>query len=286
MGKYYWLKLKRDFLNRHDMKILRKMPNGNTKFTIYLALLLESVDHEGRLRFSEDVPYTPELLAAVVEESVEDTDSTIDTLIQLGLMDMEPDGTYIMTKVQNMIESASDTSAAKRMRELREQRKKEENEQERTKCSDVRTECSNKRTNRSESIENRDKRIEIKEKEQEEKEKTPYSQIVAEYTAILGDKLPKVLKLTDARKAAIRARWEEYGDAEAFTRLFKKTAASAFLTGQNDRKWTADFDWLMKPTNFTKVLEGKYDDRKAEKEKEKGSFNTADFFKAAVNRRA
>ena len=284
MGKYYWLKLKRDFMNRHDMKILRKMPNGNTKFTIYLALLLESVDHEGRLRFSEDVPYTPELLAAVVEESVEDTDDTIDTLVQLGLMDMEPDGTYIMTKVQNMIESASDTSAAKRMRELREQRKKEESKQERTKCSDVRTECSNERTNRSERLENRDKRIEIKEKEQEEKENIPYNAILGEYHAILGDRLPKVLKLTDARRAAVRARWEEYRSGDVFTRLFRKTADSAFLTGENDRKWTADFDWLMKPTNFTKVLEGKYDDRK--KEKEKGSFDTADFFKAAVNRRA
>ena len=33
---------------------------------------------------------------------------------------------------------------------------------------------------------------------------------------------------------------------------------SKFLQGKNDRGWTADFDWVFKPTNFTKIIEGKY----------------------------
>lgn len=33
---------------------------------------------------------------------------------------------------------------------------------------------------------------------------------------------------------------------------------SDFLRGKNDRGWQIDFDWLMKPNNFIKVLENKY----------------------------
>ena len=33
------------------------------------------------------------------------------------------------------------------------------------------------------------------------------------------------------------------------------------MTGNNDRKWKADLDWLIKnDTNMLKVLEGKYND--------------------------
>ena len=40
-----------------------------------------------------------------------------------------------------------------------------------------------------------------------------------------------------------------------------KTGKSSFLNGDNDRGWTASIDWLIKPENRLKVLEGKYDNR-------------------------
>ena len=33
------------------------------------------------------------------------------------------------------------------------------------------------------------------------------------------------------------------------------------IKGQNNRNWTITFDWLIKPNNFIKVLEGNYDDK-------------------------
>ena len=58
MEKFYWLKLKRDFFKRHDMKIIEAMPNGKDYIIFYLKLLCESIDHEGCLRFNEDTPRT------------------------------------------------------------------------------------------------------------------------------------------------------------------------------------------------------------------------------------
>lgn len=71
---------------------------------------------------------------------------------------------------------------------------------------------------------------------------------------------PKIIKLSDQRKKAIGTRWRETPDLETFEQLFKKAEASPFLKGDNDRNWRASFDWLLKPSNMIKVLEGNYDD--------------------------
>ena len=56
---------------------------------------------------------------------------------------------------------------------------------------------------------------------------------------------------------AIQARARENGK-ESLMEVIKQAAKSDFLNGRNDRGWVADFDWLMRPNNFVKVLEGNY----------------------------
>ena len=75
---------------------------------------------------------------------------------------------------------------------------------------------------------------------------------------------PKVTKLTESRKGKIRVRLGEMGGMEVAEAVFGKMAASKFLKGYNDRGWKATFDWVMEnDKNWVKVIEGQYDDRKA-----------------------
>lgn len=67
-----------------------------------------------------------------------------------------------------------------------------------------------------------------------------------------------VHRLTPQREGVINARARENGDRTLFI-VADKAAESDFLNGKNDRGWLATFDWLMRPTNFVKVLEGNYD---------------------------
>jgi hypothetical protein len=69
---------------------------------------------------------------------------------------------------------------------------------------------------------------------------------------------PKIRNVDGQRRKAVTARWRTYPDLAFFQELFKAAESSDFLKGQNDRNWTADFDWMIKPTNMCKVLEGKY----------------------------
>lgn len=73
-----------------------------------------------------------------------------------------------------------------------------------------------------------------------------------------GKAIKPISRLTERRKAFIRARCSEYG-LQAIYDAIDNAAKSPFLNGNNNRGWTADFDWLFRPNNFPKVLEGNYD---------------------------
>lgn len=96
-------------------------------------------------------------------------------------------------------------------------------------------------------------------KKQEPKEgKVPCEEIVALYNQICTS-LPLVQNITSGRIAAMGARWaENRRNVGVFVQLFTMAQESAFLTGDNKRGWKANFDWLMKPSNMAKVLEGNY----------------------------
>jgi len=119
--KYYWLKLKRDFFKRHDMKIIESMDNGKDYVLFYLKLLLESIDHEGDLRFSETVPYNEKMLSVITDTNIDIVRSAVKVFSELGMMEQLEDGTLFMRHVENML--GSETSEAIRMRELRSKKK-------------------------------------------------------------------------------------------------------------------------------------------------------------------
>lgn len=104
----------------------------------------------------------------------------------------------------------------------------------------------------------------------------PYDEIVKAYATALPA-LPQVTVLNESRRSHVRGRWREVcgtdkldapAGLEFFGWFFGRVAGSSFLTGQgrsnkDGRIWKADFDWLFLPTNFTKVVEGRYDTRDA-----------------------
>ena len=69
--------------------------------------------------------------------------------------------------------------------------------------------------------------------------------------------LPRVMVQSDARKKLLAARLSEFGE-EKLRLVFTLAGESDFLNGKNDKNWSADFDWILKPANFIKILENKY----------------------------
>jgi hypothetical protein len=85
-------------------------------------------------------------------------------------------------------------------------------------------------------------------------------QLVADMYNDICISFPRLTVLSEKRKQAIKARFNAYS-VEQFKELFTKAEASSFLKGSNNRNWQANFDWLIKDSNFAKVLDGNYDDK-------------------------
>lgn len=98
----------------------------------------------------------------------------------------------------------------------------------------------------------------------------PHEAIVGLYHEILPA-LPRVKVWTDARRSMLRTRWREdraRQNLDWWRHYFELVADSDFLCGRcppdkNGRTFMADLEWLIKPTNMPKVLEGKYSNRKS-----------------------
>lgn len=83
------------------------------------------------------------------------------------------------------------------------------------------------------------------------------------WNEICGE-LPNVRKVSGQRaKTATKRLKEEFGnDLEQWRAYCMRIRDAPHLMGQNDRGWTADFDWVLEPRNLTRITEGNYDRRK------------------------
>lgn len=124
-GRFYWIKLKKDFFKRHDIRIVEDMPNGKDYILFYLKLLVESVDHDGELRFSDSIPYNEQMLATITNTNVDLVRSAMKVFTDLQMIEILDDQTIFMTEVSKMIGSAADNENANRQRRFREKQKKE-----------------------------------------------------------------------------------------------------------------------------------------------------------------
>lgn len=84
--------------------------------------------------------------------------------------------------------------------------------------------------------------------------------------------------ISDKRKGMVNARIRQHGK-QAFVDMIHKAYASDFLRGQSGNSFKATFDWLIKPTNFEKVISGNYDNRSIENIGNHAESNDKDFMR-------
>lgn len=94
--------------------------------------------------------------------------------------------------------------------------------------------------------------------------RVPVSEIVNLYHEKLPNH-PRIVKLTKTREGYLKQRWREDMDSlDAWAEYFEYVSKSSFLTGKEPPSqgrhspFVADLEWLTKPGNIAKVVEGKY----------------------------
>lgn len=76
--------------------------------------------------------------------------------------------------------------------------------------------------------------------------------------AVSDRPIPRIISLSERRRKSVNSRLSEHG-LDAVLTVIRKAAASDFLNGGGENRWRADFDWIFRPNNFIKILEGNYD---------------------------
>lgn len=252
--KYYYMRLKEDFFDSDEIRVIESMPDGYLYTNILLKMYLKSLKSEGRLMLNNIIPYNLQMIASVTGHQVGTVERALDVFKQLGFIEVLDNGAIYMLEIQNYI--GESTTKADRQREYDrrisdEKKKSARNLEDSGKISSPEIEIK--------------KEIEIKIEKEIEKpisadaEPLPVSRVAELYNQICTS-YPQVRSLSEARKKAIKARLRVYSLDDIKT-VFEKAEASDFLRGGNARNWTASFDWLLKDANMAKVLDGNYDNK-------------------------
>lgn len=109
---YYYLKLKNDFFDGEEMKIIEAQKNGVEYQNLYLKLCLLSVKTEGQLIFKDLIPYDLSMLSIVLRIKIDTVKTGIEMFMKLGLVERLDNGTMYMMDIQALIGHGS--SAAER----------------------------------------------------------------------------------------------------------------------------------------------------------------------------
>lgn len=279
--KFYWIKLKTDFFNQETIDFLLSQPNGCQYVVLYQMLCLKTANNGGTLATNIGemiVPYD-------VNKIVRDTKYfDFDTVtIALGLfkrLGLIYEGNENILKISNfelMVGSESASKSAERMRKMRAKNKAK---LESVTKSDVTSVTKSDTEYRVKSIELREKSLDNREQSKElllQQTELDFDEILNLFNAICHSYKP-VDKLTDTRKLKInRANTVLNGDFENF---FKRVEKSDFLSGRNGR-WNingtqANFDWIMKLDNISKIQNGIYDNKESNSNGSFGSISDED----------
>lgn len=124
--KYYYLRLKDNFFDSDELKILESMKDGYLYSNILLKLYLRSLKNDGKLVVNERIPYNAEMLASVTGHQVGTIKQALSMFKELGLIEVLENGAIYMLDIQNFIGKGSTEADRQRLydRRISEERKK------------------------------------------------------------------------------------------------------------------------------------------------------------------
>ena len=135
--KYYYIRIKEDFFEKEDIKILQSMDDGYLFSDILMKLYLRSLKDNGKLMFKDHIPYNSKMISTITNHSVAVVEKAIMIFKNLGLIDILDNGAIFMLDIQNFIgKSSSEADRKKEYRKRIEEERKNLERQISDKCLD------------------------------------------------------------------------------------------------------------------------------------------------------
>ena len=324
MADVKWIKMTTDMFDNRKIKHLRRLPEGNNVVLIWVMLLTMAgrCNAGGWIYLTEDIPYTPKMLADELGFEESTVQLALRALEQLGMIVFKDD--YFAIAGWENHQNIESLEYAKRVREQSRIRKQKQREKEKLLIEEKKHDTVQQTDEEQEEYTDDEAVETVDNEEHEEFEKVPEAlgisevsdsdnvvtpmsrdshvksrlqnknkkenkNIIINYQEIINlynntcVSFPRVRPpISESRKKAIKARMRVY-TIDEFRRMFEMAERSDFLKGSNGRDWSANFDWMIKDTNMAKILEGNYENRQKNNDGGEAGKNKFNNFKSNQN---
>lgn len=272
MAGVKWIKIATDIFDDEKILLIEALPDAYAIITVWFKLLCLAgkKNNDGVFLMNDKIPYTDKMLATIFRMN--------ESTVKLALNAFEQ---FKMIEIVEGIITIPNWNKHQTLDAY--ERKKERDrlyqEERRAKQRALIEKSSDKSSERTSDVAVSD--IDKEEDKDIDKERdirgnrVDYQQIADMYNATCVS-FPRLTRLSEKRKRAIKARLRKYS-IDDIQRVFEIAEESDFLKGENNRNWSADFDWMMNDTNMAKILDGKYANRKSTASSKKAKDEWSEF---------
>lgn len=286
--KYYWIKLRKDFMTGDIVDFLMSQKNGSQYVVLYQMLCLMCINTKGALtrKIGEViVPFDVDKIQRDCKYFSRDTVTiALGLFKKLGLVYEEEPGCLVISDFDSLIGSESDYARQKRLQRQNEHICRQngciamDNSVDSHVDSSADSNADSSADNYADSgVDNVHMNVSSLSTQSKSIEKdiitisneivcqTDVRRIAEAWNGLqcLGIKPVSKLDSTSKRYGLLVARIKQYGINEVLAAV-EKIKSSDFLQGKSSNGWTITFDWFVRPNNFPKVLEGNYDNKSSE----------------------
>lgn len=264
--RYYWLKLKDSFFTDLTTKALLQTPDGEKMVLIYIKIMLANLNNKGFIHHQQFLPSIEEEIALAIDERVDTVTSAITTLKRLNMVQFHDEDKLFIPALPSLV--GSETTSASHTRKHRQQKKALQSNTSVTDVSHNEISCN---TEKIKKRKEKDLKLDIEKEEEEIKESLPPlplstdpNKISSDYDRIIeswnNTSFTQIIKIAPGSSRALKLSnlILEHGENNILAAI-NKAAKSTFLNGANERNWTMNFDWFIRPSNFLKIVEENYD---------------------------
>ena len=272
MADVKWIKICTDIFDDEKITLIESMPDADGIIVIWFKLLCLAgkQNNGGVFMMNDKLAYTDEMLATIFRRSVNTVRLALNVFEKYGMVEIVDNVVTIPNweKHQSLDKlEAEKKKTRQRVAAYRERQREIANCN--GYCNVTVTPCNATEEDKEEDIEK------DKDKEGDKKEKC---QKIVDIFNSLCPSFPKVKFLSDSMISNISNLVERFPESDIST-AFQKCEKSSFLKGNNPRKWKASFDWIIKPQNLPKILNGNYDDEIASD----ASYDLSEFRRKSLN---
>lgn len=290
MADVKWIKIATNMFDNRKIKMLETMPEGDTLIVIWFKLLslAGTVNDNGLVYFTKDLPFTSQMLAAVFNRPQTTVDLALKTFTQFGMVEIVEDIIHVSNweKYQN----ADGLDRIREQNRLRQQKRREKLRLECKENNATVTEChvtDNVTSNVTVTDGHEDNNVTVTHGHAADIDKDKDKDIDIDKDINQIDTIQKNHPTTDLNLEDIMATWNEltaYGvnpvkiigpkreeqlkacieryGLNSFPEIVEQIKDSDYLLGKADRELAASFNWVIDIDNYGKILEGFYKNKK------------------------